>query len=789
MPQQLNASVENNFTKGLITESTGLNFPENAATSADNCEFTLIGDVNRRLGYDYELNYTTAAADVANKAINSYKWDNAGGDGLTQVVVKQIGKTLYFYRSSTATIDSPLSTQILPSTVNISSFAVTTFDETLECGFADGNGYLFVYHPNCDPFYCTYTAGVIAAKVITVQIRDFVGALEASSNISNRPAILTKEHTYNLVNQGWTLGSAWNAFATDTVAISTGLASFYVGPGLPILLNDLAQIEVLDLPGDIYGGASIATTGTIVMSGVVTGYTPLGTLTVNVTADDPATHGRAWSNWVIYPANHGYIKNWNTALGNYPSNADVWWYFKDSTGAFAPITTFNNIALGTGPAPKGHSILNAFSQQRSLVSGVAGINNVVTSVRPKTGCWFQGRVWYTGVDASQPAVGNVDYTTWSEDLYFSQIVKTPDDFGHCYQLNDPTSENLFNLLPTDGGVIKIQGCGSIYKLFPLMNALLVFAANGVWYITGSTGIGFTASDYTIVKLSSVKSISTTSFVDVQGLPMFWNEEGIYKVEPAKQGQGLLSSPLHVNPLEVAPVTLGTILSFYNQIPLSSKKYARGAYFPADYILQWVYRDTEATDVTSRYQYNKILNYNNSNNAFFPYTVSTGAGLPTVNGILYVQGPGGSTSPAPVFKYLVNTSNLTNTFAEENDDTFVDWASVAPTLYDSHFVTGYKLRGQAIKKFQPQYVQVYSRTNGASSAYKLQGIWNYANDPDSGKWSTAQIVHNDSVQYDTIFRRHKIRGSGYALQFKVTSVDSQPFDIQGWAVVDTVNQAA
>jgi len=51
--------------------------------------------------------------------------------------------------------------------------------------------------------------------------------------------------------------------------------------------------------------------------------------------------------------------------------------------------------------------------------------------------------------------------------------------GNCYQVNDPTSDQLFDLLPTDGGVIVIQGCGSIYKLFPLQNALLVFAANGV----------------------------------------------------------------------------------------------------------------------------------------------------------------------------------------------------------------------------------------------------------------------------------------------------------------------
>jgi len=43
--------------------------------------------------------------------------------------------------------------------------------------------------------------------------------------------------------------------------------------------------------------------------------------------------------------------------------------------------------------------------------------------------------------------------------------------------------------------------------------MLVFAANGVWYISGGQSVGFTADDYTIVKLSAVKSISSTSYVD------------------------------------------------------------------------------------------------------------------------------------------------------------------------------------------------------------------------------------------------------------------------------------
>src|SRR5258705_186105 len=189
MPQQVLNSVENNFTKGLITEFTGLNFPENAATVSDNTEYTIIGDVIRREGIDVEVNGITNTVNRTNKAISSYKWNNASGDGLTQFVVEQIGNTLYFYQSNITTISSPLSTKLLASTVLISNFTATggTFDPTVECQYADGNGYLFVYHPNCDPFYCIFTSGIITANVITIQTRDFTGVPELSVPIIFRP--------------------------------------------------------------------------------------------------------------------------------------------------------------------------------------------------------------------------------------------------------------------------------------------------------------------------------------------------------------------------------------------------------------------------------------------------------------------------------------------------------------------------------------------------------------------------------------------------------------------------
>src|SRR5260370_7526605 len=118
----LNHSVQNNFTGGLKTEFTGLNFPENACTQTENCVFTIIGDVLRREGFDYEANAVlNLNIDRTNVAINTYKWNNVGGDGNTQIIVLQLVLTLFFFQSTNATLLNPLCRTNLTSFVNLSS--------------------------------------------------------------------------------------------------------------------------------------------------------------------------------------------------------------------------------------------------------------------------------------------------------------------------------------------------------------------------------------------------------------------------------------------------------------------------------------------------------------------------------------------------------------------------------------------------------------------------------------------------------------------------------------------
>lgn len=757
MPRQRATSIENNFSKGLLTEVSGLNFPENAATDTDNCVFDITGEVSRRLGIDYETDGTVDLVTRNSSAISTFKWTNAGGEGTNHVLVVQVGDTLYFYRYSTATAADPLSSNLLVSTADLSTFTALdgTFDATLECQFTEGTGDLFVFHPSCDPTYCTYVGGTVTQFGITIRTRDFQGIAETIDDLF-RPVSLTASHDYNLRNQGWTNSPAWTATSTTSQSASTlGSKTFTVESGLTITPGQSVTIKGFDGAGQTR----------VTLAATVTSYSGT-TLVVNVTSTT-AVAG-SLTQWTFTSQSTSKITDWLSDIGNYPSNADIWWYFKNADDEFDPTGTLENVTLSNTPAPKGFFILEEFTKNRITVSDVTGLpDDTTTTVRPKTGAWFQGRVWYAGADAEG----------FTENLYFSRIVENRRHVGDCYQLNDPTSENRFDLLPSDGGVIRIQGCGTVFKLFPVRNGLLIFAENGLWFITGSQGTGFTANDYTVIQIGDIKNISTSSFVNVEGTPIWWNEDGIYTVAPTQQGG-----------LEIKTLTHTTIASFYQDIPLTCKRYSRGAFDPVNKIVQWVYRSTEPETVDERFDFDRVLNFHTLLNAFYPWTFSEG---PLVNGINFIPSIGGSTADESKFKYLTTNPNLGVlygiTFSDEHDTDYVDWDTPGTADdFTSYFITGYKLSGESLRKFQINYIRWYCN-NETASVFDFVSRWDYSENGDTGRWSSTQRVTMDGVgDYSYRTKRLKVRGHGLVNQMKVTSVSGQPFNITGWSRWESSN---
>lgn len=717
MPQQPQFAIENNFTQGLITTATGLNFPPNACTETFNCEFGWDGSVTRRLGFDFETAYQTKTIDRANKAINTYLWRNVAGNGDTTLAVLQVGLTIYFFE---IIANQSFSSGQVSSTVTLTSVGGTN-PEIYDCDFSDGNGLLFITHPFCDPVRVAYDISTHTATgtSISLMIRDLSGSNADPYDIVTRPTStfvgLNQDHLYNLYNQGWSVS--------------------------------------------------------------------------NLTA-------------------------WDTAQTSMPSNADVMWQFVDSSNNFdASTASINRVTAGNTPAPKGHWIYGLFSQDRNAISGLTTVTNDINpgTVRPATSAFFAGRIFYAGISASG----------YNSNIYFSQIVENVNQYGYCYQQNDPTAQDLFDLLPTDGGVISLPEAGTIHKMVSIPGGLTVHADNGTWFIAGSSGIGFLATDYTVQKISTFPTLSASSFVIVNGMPVWWNSTGIYSLLP-----GGNNAPSSSNDIisqgglpTVKSLTDSTIWAFFQEIPLASKRKARGIYHYNDRHIRWIYKTTDTNDVTAAHEFDAVLNFNTITGAFYPWTVDNSN--VTINGIIIsdlisgnvsvnnvvdsgsnniVDSSGNqiivfettATNQIPFDKYIVSYKNggtYNFTFASKINASYIDWFTydLAGVNFDSFLVTGYKIVGGAIRRAQNNWVRIFTAMDTDDQEYFFQGIWDYAiTGAGTGRWSSKQhIIHTDT-NYSTVSKRLKIRGHGLVFQYKLSSIDGKPFTIVGWSRLDTVN---
>ncbi len=717
MPRTTGTLVNNNFTKGLITEASPFTFPQGACTETFDCIHEVTGGVTRRKGFEYEIDHSVKTIDKTAGVVVSYLWKDVSGNGDTSLVVVQIKDRLYFWDGSTT---DPLSFHPISASIDLTTFSPSgaPSPKTQECQFTAGNGKLFVVHPYLESFAVTYDANTqtFSTTQIDLEIRDFEG-LEDELDIDERPTTgysgLSTAHKYNLFNQGWTSSqlTAWDSGQTVT----------------------------------------------------------------NPT--DP-------TNSVTY-----------SGRSDMPSNCDVPAIFKDSLNQFSLNEVSKNTFIGNSPAPKGHFIVNAYTKDRSTVSGLGIADDSTGYQRAASIAFHAGRLFYSGVD----------YVNRAGLIYFSQIIERDSQFGQCYQVNDPTSESEFDLLPSDGGVIKIQEAGTILKLFPVPGALAVFASNGVWIITGSTGLGFTASDYTVSKIATIKTLTATSFIDVAGTPMWWNLEGIYKLSGTQAGY------------QVTSISGDTIDSYYNDIPPSEKRYARGFFNPSEYRVQWLFRSTEAADLEESYEYDRILNMDTRTNGMFIWTIPDHAikvhgvvSLENRNGdpeletvyandgvtIIY-DNDGTSVISAwsidnaftiPSMKYVISYNDGSDkfTFGETRATSYLDWTEYdsTGTDYTSYFISGYTIPNSTTK-FENNYIVLYNDTD---SKYNVQGIWDFSNTGDSGRWSNKQIIDATyKTNYDRYTFKRKIRGQGNALQIKISSYRAKNFSIDGWGAYITGNQ--
>lgn len=707
MPRNVSTTLENNFTKGLITETTGVNSPENSVTQSDNFVFDRRGRAVRRLGIDYEDGHVATNINLSTTntgVIAEYLWETVANSASIEFIVIQIANKLLFYKNTGGTI----STQKTTFEIDLLPFKVSTWADSLvfstQVSFSTGNGKLFVVHSYCEPFYVTYdiTTNTVATTQVAVSARDFEGVID-TLDISNRPTTLTILHKYNLWNQGW-----WQ------------------------------KVEIRAIP--------------------VLAYTTIQAI-------------------------DGWRSNVAGNRTDYPSNCDVWWYYKGALPAipaanvpeFVDIFLTNQIAkvaIGNTPAPKGHFVFSAWDTARSTVVDETGnaLGGTVpetssNGARPSVVAFYYGRVFYAGVRNNAQA----------SSIYFTQIVERDDQYGNCYQTNDPTSEKAFDLLPSDGGVIKIPDIVNILEMKVFGPSLFIFASNGVWAVTGSNNSSFKATDYQVKKIGDFAALSKNSIVDVSGSPIWWNADAIYNID---QSQSVYDASIN-------NVSIQSIQTFFDNIPLSAKQNAKAGFDQLDGLVYWLYRQEPVVNTGDEYRYDHILVLDVVTKAFYSFSFSNTPRA--ISGIVPVR----NTDNRRIFKFLttglIDTVSRGLTFSELNSDVMSDWiSSGTPSPFDSSFITGYRIRGDLLKKFQTNYLTVITDNSLLQSGF-VQGVWDYTNNVDSSRFTNPQQVYRPRFFYADYQRvRVKIRGSGYSLQFKFYSDSDKPMSIVGWATFETAN---
>jgi len=193
-------------TRGFVTEFTPLGFPQEAAIDIDNCIIDTDGSIRRRPGIDVEQPVVLTApaegillkGNIQTLAFSTHLWEFVNNSGTLNIIVQQIGLVLQFYSQL-----SPVSSQFLGE-ITLADHAVDRAQlGRFPMETASGLGALFVVSAFMEPVKITYDGTTFTSTELILQQRDFEGVDDGLA-IDERPASLTKEHYYNLTNQGWT---------------------------------------------------------------------------------------------------------------------------------------------------------------------------------------------------------------------------------------------------------------------------------------------------------------------------------------------------------------------------------------------------------------------------------------------------------------------------------------------------------------------------------------------------------------------------------------------------------
>lgn len=766
----------NTFIGGFITEGSPLLFPPEATRYEQNFEIDRRGFRKRRKGFDVaQTLLSNTDQDINSVGFNIFLWKGAGGDTATELLVVQVGAYLYFFDYTTEPYKY----------INKAYF---DYQHTKEISFTTVDGKLIMVDGGEDIFVVDYKRGQLVTQKGRLKIRDLWGIEEEPEyeEDANHRGANTPRHKYNLQNQSWGVPR----YAEVTVPVY--------------------RYRQVERPNPEFN-PSKPPSHTNPQTVIVTERYQWGTTKSSKTTD-PVT---------VY-ANH---------YGKAPSNSEQVWQgiqmqavTKDQTPFEKMFPAMYEQVLGMYPeSAKGYFIIDALNRGASRRDAVNrnNANNPALDAYdinfprdkvlggPKIVANFAGRVFYGGItgDIDEPDLRSVSYY---DAILFSQLVTTQGDIFKCYQEGDPTSREGHDVVDTDGGMIKVAGMHGLVSMETTGNALILLAANGVWLIKGGGNYGFTATNYSVEKLSTHGCVSKQSIVVVGEEIYFWSKDGIYKIGKDQFGEFVVES-----------ITAQRIHQYYNSLTALQKVESRGGYSETRNEISWLINEQDGTTelkldlLVGAYSLHKIRYVDNSQIVFmFPrqgiVSSSSQARVLSGNDPVYA---GDKEVVADIVKrdaveegleyVVINRDESSVSIARKTRDDYKDWGQLdAKGILE----TGENTAGDIAADKQINYLDVFVKREEEwteeglrkDSSCLLTTNWNFSSDLSSGKSTIPEQVFRPipramkevGNKFETPFYVQKTRitprGSGVAVSLRFETEEEKGCTLYGWSISWTGN---
>lgn len=811
------------FDKGYITEQSPVAVAEGSALDMENFEIDVTGALRRRRAIAQEDSGLDCSVSLANRAgdevFTKYVWRNAGGIAGRVLQVIQVGEYLSFLNDNEALgVATPL------ATVDLRDFATASSTDamirTTHVSMADGRSHLFVNSENTEPFYVAFTNNDVSIITYNMRVRDFVGNNDGVGN-SIQPTTLTTSHRYNLFNRGWTQTEIEDYFDDLSKYPSKNMTS---NLGYKRVTNAGTQEgfgtkewDSAKMEAEVFKDAS-APQGSLLLNPFDTtvaygNVDPTSGVSANIpieswsfAAGTPTTvtiittepHGLSSGDAITIDNNRYKYTYWLIPVERSLDGQYTVTVVNDTTiqinvpdSLFARFTKWSNQYVSKGTV--GVSIADGGG---NIISSSEGY---ITDKRPAVIAWYAGRVWYFGTP----------HERLMDTAMFTPIIEGPQQYGLCYQQNDPTSDIFNSLLPTDGGTIRIAGLHGVKSATVLGDSLVVCAESGIWEIRGGQG-GFAADNYLVRKISDAECTSKVGTARADSAVCVATKRGIYLIG-YDRNSGLINAQ---------NMTVGRVNTYWNSIPESKLDGIRLDYDDAKKRLYTlVSRATLHTKALSyavpANRYTEALVYDfriGEGGAFYKLSMPlrlSGDSAGYIGGMTILDTSDNSGRNKKVkFVYVrTATGKLREiAFCDMENSTFTDISGEehVPFFRAAYDNTGdwhkvkrnifcvYMFMGRTEQGFTEQDDELVPINPGS---VLLQARWDWSDSSTSGKWSNpvqayrprAAIYNPTSVAstpedgFPVIVTKNKIRGSGRALALYVYGEAGKDAHILGWLI--------